>query len=139
MSNDQKLWSAYMLQFLNRFHSVNLESNFFKYFSLKSNCHEDISNRLVWLHCSFDLIPQNIISYLGLADATSGTCKGKLDEEKLKLLENPEKCAREVILRFFESLKSISNNASSSEFFYKVEQLTPKYHEMVYMFSVFAA
>ena len=130
MGENEELWLAYMLQFLNQFYSVTRNSNIFTYFFTLSQSHEDISNRIVWLHCSFDLIPQNIISFLGLADATSVDSNDKIDEESLKLLSHPEKCAEAVILRFHESLKSLSKR-TSEDFTAKIKRLLVQYHEMV--------
>ncbi len=132
MGENEELWLAYMLQFLNRFYSVNRNSNIFTYFSTLSQSHEDISSRIVWLHCSFDLIPQNIISFLGLADATSVDSNDKIGEENLKLLSHPEKCAEAVILRFHESLKSLSKRTTIEGFTAKIQNnLLEQYHDMV--------
>ena len=132
MGENEELWLAYMLQFLNRFYSVNRNSNIFTYFSTLSQSHEDISNRIVWLHCSFDLISKKIISFLGLADATSVDSNDKtLDEESLKLLSHPEKCAKAVILKFHESLKSLSKRTTIEDFNAKIRRLLVQYHEMV--------
>ena len=134
MGDHLNLWQSYMLQFLNLFHSVdvNRDSELFKYFAAKSDLYSDIFHKLVWLHCSFDFIPHNIMRFLNFFDTTSSDHGSPIQENMLELLENPVKCANKVIERFFKSLKIIAvTSKSDEECMTRINEYCPKYHEMV--------
>ncbi len=137
MTNHLDLWQAYMLQFLNQFHdiSVTKDSELFKYFFVESECYFDVLQKLVWLHHSFHLIPHNIIRFLKFFDTLNSSRKCETtctQKNMLELLEDKEKCANEVIERFFDSLKIIAETSETDEeCIARINSYRSQYHEMV--------
>ncbi len=136
MTSHSDLWRAYMLQFLNQFHdiSVTKDSELFKYFFVKSECYSDMLQKLVWLHRSFDFIPHNIVKFLKFFDTLSSSdqCEATAQKNMLELLEDPVKCANEVIERFFVSLKIIAETSKTDEeCMTRINSYRLQYHEMV--------
>ncbi len=133
MSIHLDFWQAYLLQFLNQFDdiSVSKDSEIFKYYSKKSDDYSDMFHKLVWLHCSFDFIPHNIIRFLKFFDtlSSSGKCGEATQDSMLELLENPVKCANEVIKRFFDSLKIIANSSETDVI--RINKYRSQFNEMV--------
>ena len=135
MDKDADLWSFYMLQFLSLFYdNVELDSELFCFFQQQAPA-QSIFSRLVWLHCSFTLIPMDILSILRFFNTLTDVRDEKLTEDDMiEIFSTPMQLAEKVVNTLFNALKCIAEKYAGDEnsnFEEKVKNMLPKYNSLV--------
>ena len=114
MDKDPSLWSCYMLQFLSLFYdNVKPDSELFGFFHQQAVDlpTQSIFSKLIWLHCSFTLIPMDILNVLRFFSTLTD-----IDDEDfsltgdnmIELFANPERLAEKVVNTLFTALTAIA-------------------------------
>ena len=135
MDRDLDLWGYYMLQFLSLFYdNVELDSDLFCFFQQQAPA-QSIFSRLVWLHCSFTLIPMNILSILRFFNTLADVLDEKLTgDDIIKIISTPMQLAENVVNTLFAALKCIAEKYvgdENSKFEEKIKSMLPKYNSLV--------
>ena len=135
MDKDPELWSYYMLQFLSLFYdNVKLDSELFCYFQQQAPA-QSIFCRLVWLHCSFTLIPMDILSILRFFNTLTDVRDEKLTgDDMIEIFSTPMQLAEKVVNTLFTALKCIAEKFvgdENSKFEEKMKSMLPKYNSLV--------
>ena len=140
MDKDPSLWSCYMLQFLSLFYdNVKPDSELFGFFHQQAVDlpTQSIFSKLIWLHCSFTLIPMDILNVLRFFSTLTD-----IDDEDfsltgdnmIELFANPERLAEKVVNTLFTALTVIAEKYVGDEdlmFEKQIKRMLPKYNSLV--------
>ena len=126
-----------MLQFLSLFYdNVKPDSELFGFFHQQAVDlpTQSIFSKLIWLHCSFTLIPMDILSVLRFFSNLTDIHDKDFALNMIELFANPERLAEEVVNTLFTALTVIAEKYVGDEdlmFEKQIKRMLPKYNSLV--------